>query len=749
MIAVPLTGEHLLMLLAQTQVAMGFWALEQNKFAKSKELSVFVLQKSDVSPQTHRWALSAWMIADALQSTPPPGVTFGDLQRNHCNALCDLPGWKNVSLHDAQSITFVGYRNRLMSEPQFKLAGTRRPAFLQGIFQDEQQKRLPPINDPTAAQQGAREHKLEGTREGARESKFNGARANKLEGKFDSCSTLKTKLQNYDLEIELKGKKPSELFLLELANTLERSLCRASDLNLDEESFSIKQLDIFSRLARTLWQQRKNELAQKWGLLALRKAESLEDADAVHEAAAILYGQVGYETKKREELFADVSQLEKRVASFANEALRKWLNWRIALLAFEQGNYAASIQRFGALKDLSETASETAQYSFWLARSLLAQGKKENGASQLRFAGAADPLGYYDALAAQVLNQNLNLSQIYASTTRTSPFLVPYQDVLERWIRLKPNPAFALFEGSERSLTESNNEDRAFEKGLAASFLHTAALRAAMHHNSFNSFSAYLRDYDSVFTNALHSEVLWTKKTYLEGYQDNAEYKWAAVRIAWTLRALGDYQNAISLVTLFKSYLIDQEKSEDLSFLNFIFFPRPYEVEFTNAARACGVEVNLLYAVARQESFFRTKAVSPAGALGLMQLMPATARQTLHLIQPKPTSSTKEVGKGVSEQVSDDVGSQKNAKINLFEPSTNILAGACTLRRLMQKFNGELAYTLAAYNAGEASVDNWIRMRNGLDTVTFVEWIPYSETQHYVKSVIRNFSAYNWIYTLP
>ena len=165
--------------------------------------------------------------------------------------------------------------------------------------------------------------------------------------------------------------------------------------------------------------------------------------------------------------------------------------------------------------------------------------------------------------------------------------------------------------------------------------------------------------------------------------------------------------------------------------------------------RDAGIDYFLLQAIVHAESRFIANAISPSGAIGLMQLMPATARQTLHLIQPKPTSSTKEVGKGVSEQVSDEVGSHKNAKINLFEPSTNILAGACTLRRLMQKFNGELAYTLAAYNAGEASVDNWIRMRNGLDTVTFVEWIPYSETQHYVKSVIRNFSAYNWIYTLP
>ena len=110
-----------------------------------------------------------------------------------------------------------------------------------------------------------------------------------------------------------------------------------------------------------------------------------------------------------------------------------------------------------------------------------------------------------------------------------------------------------------------------------------------------------------------------------------------------------------------------------------------------------GVDPNLIFAVMRQESGFKTRAISHKGASGLMQLMPATARRF-----------------GVT---------------NIFDPAQNIDAGTRYLRWLLNTFNGDVKLALAGYNAGENAVIN-----SGYQ-------IPrYRETQNYVKSISARYS---------
>jgi hypothetical protein len=119
---------------------------------------------------------------------------------------------------------------------------------------------------------------------------------------------------------------------------------------------------------------------------------------------------------------------------------------------------------------------------------------------------------------------------------------------------------------------------------------------------------------------------------------------------------------------------------------------RPYRALFAEAATRHGVELELLLAVARVESHFDPFAVSPKGALGMMQLMPGTARQ-LRV---------------------DDV----------FDARQNLDGGARWLRRLLDRYDGDLRLTLAAYNAGEGAVHR----HDGIP--------PYPETVTYVRRVL-------------
>ncbi len=107
------------------------------------------------------------------------------------------------------------------------------------------------------------------------------------------------------------------------------------------------------------------------------------------------------------------------------------------------------------------------------------------------------------------------------------------------------------------------------------------------------------------------------------------------------------------------------------------------------ASRAHGLPINLLRAVIRAESNFDPKAVSPKGAMGLMQLMPGTARD-LYVRDP-------------------------------FSPKENIMAGAKYLRTLLERFNWDLRLALAAYNAGPERVETSKGIPNIPETVEFVQ----------------------------
>ena len=96
----------------------------------------------------------------------------------------------------------------------------------------------------------------------------------------------------------------------------------------------------------------------------------------------------------------------------------------------------------------------------------------------------------------------------------------------------------------------------------------------------------------------------------------------------------------------------------------------------------------------------------------------------------------------------------KEAKIRhfsdsmLLDPNTNLQLGARYLRHLLDKYDGQLEYALAAYNAGPEHVDDW---RNGhyRDVHEFVESIPFTQTREYVEAILRNQAMYQQLYRTP
>lgn len=162
--------------------------------------------------------------------------------------------------------------------------------------------------------------------------------------------------------------------------------------------------------------------------------------------------------------------------------------------------------------------------------------------------------------------------------------------------------------------------------------------------------------------------------------------------------------------------------SQQLVFNDYaLLYPRPFDREVRAAAKLTRLEPELIYGVLRQESLYRTDAVSAAGAHGLLQLLPETARRTARRWKrPRPTAS------------------------DLFNPSINVALGARQLRILIDKFDGQTAVALAGYNAGPAAAARWLPA-DSIDPDIWVENIPFNETRGYVQRVLWHSVVFAWL----
>ncbi|WP_241758828.1 transglycosylase SLT domain-containing protein [Pyxidicoccus parkwayensis] len=152
-------------------------------------------------------------------------------------------------------------------------------------------------------------------------------------------------------------------------------------------------------------------------------------------------------------------------------------------------------------------------------------------------------------------------------------------------------------------------------------------------------------------------------------------------------------------------------------------WPRAYRALIERYARASRVDPDLLQGLIREESRFNPRARSSTGALGLAQLMPSTARQVADSLKLPP------VGEAA-----------------LLQPTDNVRLGAAYLGQLLKHFGGNVAYAVAAYNAGPGAVERWRHALPQAELDEWVEHIAFEETRGYVKNVLGSYSAYKLLY---
>jgi len=151
-------------------------------------------------------------------------------------------------------------------------------------------------------------------------------------------------------------------------------------------------------------------------------------------------------------------------------------------------------------------------------------------------------------------------------------------------------------------------------------------------------------------------------------------------------------------------------------------FPMAYASEVNKAARHTQLQSSMIWGIIRQESAFSPQARSRTGARGLMQLMPATAKDVVkkHRIRHRHG-------------------------LNLSQPAHNIELGSLYIADMLKRFDGQQALAIAAYNAGPNRVAKWEKSMPLEQEALWIELIPFNETRRYVQHVLAFMVVYNWL----
>jgi soluble lytic murein transglycosylase len=199
--------------------------------------------------------------------------------------------------------------------------------------------------------------------------------------------------------------------------------------------------------------------------------------------------------------------------------------------------------------------------------------------------------------------------------------------------------------------------------------------------------------------------------------------EWGALAQAEIYVSFGEYTRALQSMkhSGISFYTLPMEQVPAIYW--HLLFPQPYWQELVADSGTTGLDPYLVASLIRQESEFNAGAVSPANAYGLMQLLPM-------------------VGKAAAKKH----GLKRFSTAQLLDPSVNLELGTANLKQVLDRFGGQVEYALAAYNAGDTPVRQWLASNDYKDVPEFVESIPYTETREYVQSILRNREMYRALY---
>ncbi len=231
----------------------------------------------------------------------------------------------------------------------------------------------------------------------------------------------------------------------------------------------------------------------------------------------------------------------------------------------------------------------------------------------------------------------------------------------------------------------------------------------------------------------LKKEINWSEHLILWGYPDFA--KWHLYEVEKSLRNRAsaemliqhylDHKQYYRALSLMQKVASPQQKKlslKDDELLWKSLYPKAFDLSVQSEAGLRKINPYLIWSIMKAETQYKPDAISPVGAVGLMQFMPYTSFKVAHLLK------------------------EDHEVKQLFEPDQAVKFGAMYLKKLSVEFKDQLPLVAAAYNGGPHRVKLWMRNLGEMDFDEFVEHIPFAETRTYVKRVLSFHTTYQKIY---
>ena len=474
----------------------------------------------------------------------------------------------------------------------------------------------------------------------------------------------------------------------------------------------------FFYIAQRAGQQEKAEQIINKIMAAEKKPVRLNE---LKMQKALLY----YQTRRYKEANVIFDELVK--LNFSYKRKRKStefddLTWLRAWTSYLMGNYN---QAHTYLTENLSWTRDKAKTQYWLAQTELAQGETLQALEHLRVLATPVLQGrffnYYNSLAWMRFEQNKNLmvsdimrSQVSTIRSGKGAYLIPDQSTTPQQLLAGYGDYIEMAESTDQGqVTLVNSENSVIESNDTEGIQLPSSA-------------------------ALQAELAWADDLTKWGYRDVA--KWHLYEVEKKLKTKSDvvplaqyylknqyYNRAVQLMQKVanpnakKLNLVDEET------LWLSLLPRAYGPKLTSEAQKNKINPYLIWSIMKSETQYKPDAISPVGAVGLMQFMPYTSKKVAPLVQ-----DTFEPGK-------------------LFNPETAVQYGATYLKKLSDELGGEMHLVAAAYNGGPHRVKLWLRNLKkpnepNVNSDVFIEHIPFNETRTYVKRVLNYYLAYQKLY---
>lgn len=335
--------------------------------------------------------------------------------------------------------------------------------------------------------------------------------------------------------------------------------------------------------------------------------------------------------------------------------------WHLAFRAFEKGQYAKAAQLFNRYAKGGSGGLDKGRGFYWQGRALEKMGRKNRAAQAYRLALNIETLHWYALWARQRLEgmgEEVGPPLKQGPTAKAPPRL--------------PAPALP--------------DDVRFYASLGLE--EDAIDRARAQENALRAAAPRGREQETLI--AIYHQIGAYRRAYRLAWREREELRWVpSSRNRWVWDAL---------------------------------YPRPYRSLVERQTKRRGVEPAHVWATMRQESGYAPRVVSHANAIGLLQMLPSTARS-----------------------MSKRLGVKSFERRMLFDPAWNIRFGVAEIADVVEEFEGNLPLAIAAYNAGSARVHRWLSKLGETELDRFVERIPFNETRNYVRRVTTHYARYRYL----